>query len=166
MYNFVYYLVEETALKGDEHSKDLEILADLLLRLAGRDEHYPAYPESRNAQRELIDAQRASQLAPLHHNPQVDAVHFLRQREIALMLENTPLTSRQRGRAPLLVRVYLRGDRERMGHQQAGGAQALPACLLRHPPQLGRTPHERLNAHLQRVHPAPLCPSGALAEPR
>ncbi|MER3474529.1 MAG: hypothetical protein C4335_10975 [Armatimonadota bacterium] len=115
-------------MKGDEHSKDLEILADLLLRLAGRDEHYPAYPELRNTQRELIDAQRASQLAPLHHNPQVDAVHFLRQREVALMLENAPLTPRQRA----VVHLFLCGYTfEEIGSAWGISKQAAHKLFLR-----------------------------------
>lgn len=111
-----------------EHVKDLEILADLLLRLAGRDEHYPAYPESRNAQRELIDAQRAPQLAPLHHNLQMDAVHFLRQREVAMILECTPLTRRQRQ----VIDLFLRGFTfEEMGNEWGISKQAAHKLFLR-----------------------------------
>lgn len=127
-YNFVYYFVEGIVLKGDEHSKDLEILADLLLRLVGRDEHYPAYPESRNAERELVDALRAEQLAPLHHNLQVDAVDFLRQQEVALMLESASLTPRQRE----VVQFFLSGYTfEEIGSAWGISKQAAHKLFLR-----------------------------------
>ncbi|MCS6829351.1 MAG: sigma factor-like helix-turn-helix DNA-binding protein [Armatimonadota bacterium] len=105
-----------------------EALSDLLLKLAGRDECYPAYPESRNAQREQVDALRASQLACLHHNLQVDAVNFLRRREIALMLENASLTPRQRE----VVELFLHGYTfEEIGQQWGISKQAAHKLFLR-----------------------------------
>ncbi len=115
-------------MKGEETLKDLELLADLLLRLAGRDEHYPAYPESRTVQREMVDAQRASQLAPLHRNLQVDAVDFLRQREVALMLEHAPLTPRQRQVIDLFLRGY---TFEEIGSEWGISKQAAHKLFLR-----------------------------------
>lgn len=115
-------------MKTPEHFVDPEALADLLLRLAGRDEQYPAYPESRNVQRELIDAQRAAQLAPLHHNLQSDAVHFLRRREIALMLASTSLTPRQRE----VVELFLLGYTfEEIGQRWGISKQAANKLFLR-----------------------------------
>lgn len=115
-------------MKAQEHFVDPEALSDLLLRLAGRDEHYPAYPESRNVQRELADAQRAPQLAPLHHNLQVDAVNLLRRREIALMLESTPLTPRQREAVELFLRGY---TFEEIGQHWGISKQAANKLFLR-----------------------------------
>lgn len=93
-------------MKEQERFVDPEALSDLLLRLAGRDENYPAYSESRTAKREQVDAQWASRLYPLHHHPQVDAVGFLRRREIGLMLQVTPLTARQRQAVALFLQGY------------------------------------------------------------
>jgi len=98
------------------------------LRLAGRDEQYPAYPESRNAQRELADAQRAPQLAPLHHNLQVDAVGFLRRREIALMLQSATLTPRQREAVELFLHGY---TFEEIGQHWGISKQAAHKLFLR-----------------------------------
>ncbi len=115
-------------MKAHEHFVDPEALSDLLLRLAGRDEHYPAYPESRNVQRELVDAQRAPQLAPLHHHLQVDAVGFLRRREIALMLQSTTLTPRQRE----VVELFLQGYTfEEIGDRWGISKQAAHKLFLR-----------------------------------
>jgi hypothetical protein len=111
-----------------DHVVDLEVLSDLLLRLAGRDERYPAYPESRNAQREAADEQRASQLHFLHRHLQRDAVGFLRQREIALMLQQASLTERQRE----AVELYLCGYTfEEMGHRWGISKQAAHKLFLR-----------------------------------
>lgn len=93
-------------MRGQERFVDMETLSDLLLRLAGRDENYPAYSESRTVKREQVDAQWASRLYPLHHHPQVDAVGFLRRREIGLMLQVAPLTSRQRQAVALFLQGY------------------------------------------------------------
>jgi hypothetical protein len=93
-------------LRGHERYVNLEALSDLLLQLAGRDEHYPAYSEARTTKREQIDAQWASRLYPLNHHAQVDAVGFLRRREIAIMLQVAPLTPRQRQVIELFLRGY------------------------------------------------------------
>lgn len=128
MYNYVTFCVEAAPLKTFEELVEPEELSDLLLRLAGRDEHYPAYSESRTVQRERVDVQRASQLAPLHHNPQVDAVGALRWHEIALMLEHTPLTVRQRQ----AVVLYLYGFTfEEMGRHWGVSKQAAHRLFLR-----------------------------------
>lgn len=85
---------------------DVEELVDLLLKIVGRDDLYPAYPQSRNVYREVVDFQRAPQLAPLHRHLQVEAVALLRRREIAMMLRHTPLTQRQREAIHLFLQGY------------------------------------------------------------
>ncbi len=111
-----------------EHVVDLEVLANLLLRLVGRDEHYPAYTETRNAQREMADAQRAAQLAPLHHNLQRDAVDFLRRREVLMMLDCASLTPRQRE----VVQLYVAGYTfEEIGRQWGISKQAANKLFVR-----------------------------------
>lgn len=115
-------------MKTFEEFVEPEELSDLLLRLAGRDEDYPAYSESRNAQRERADAQRASQLAPLHYNPQVDAVRVLRGHEIALMLEHAPLTARQRQAVVLFLHGF---TFEEMGRHWGVSRQAAHRLFLR-----------------------------------
>lgn len=115
-------------MKGQERFVDLEMLSDLLLRLAGRDEHYPAYTEARTVKREQVDAQWASRLAPLHHHPQVDAVGFLRRREIAMILRHAPLTTRQRQAVTLFLRGY---TFEEMGKHWGISKQAAHQLFLR-----------------------------------
>ena len=115
-------------MKEPERVVDLEALSDLLLRLSGQDEQYPAYTEWRNVQREQTDAQRASQLAPLHHNLQHDAVSFLRRQEIALMLQSAPLTPRQREAVELFLRGY---TFEEMGCEWGISKQAANKLFLR-----------------------------------
>lgn len=115
-------------MKTFEDFVEPEELSDLLLRLVGRDADYPAYSESRNAQRERVDAQRAPQLAPLHHNPQVDAVRILRGHEIALMLEHAPLTARQRQAVVLFLHGF---TFEEMGRHWGVSKQAAHQLFLR-----------------------------------
>ncbi len=115
-------------MRAQERTVDLEVLSDLLLRLAGRDEHYPAYTEARTAKREQVDAQWASRLAPLHHHPQVDAVDFLRRREIAMMLQQAPLTARQRQAVELFLQGY---TFEEMGKRWGISKQAAHQLFLR-----------------------------------
>ncbi len=115
-------------MREDERVVDLEMLSDLLLRLAGRDEDYPAYTEARNAQREQVDSQRAGELAPLHHNLQMDAVEFLRRREVRLMLDSAYLTPRQREVIELFVSGY---TFEEIGRQWGISKQAANKLFLR-----------------------------------
>ena len=115
-------------MKGQDRFLDVEMLSDLLLRLAGRDVSYPAYPESRTAKREQVDARWASWLHPLHHHPQVDAVGLLRRHEISLMLQVTPLTSRQRE----AVELFLQGHTfEEIGKHCGISKQAAHKLFLR-----------------------------------
>jgi hypothetical protein len=120
--------VEGVSLKGQERLVDLEALSDLLLQLSGRDEHYPAYSEARTAKREQIDAQWAPRLYPLHHHAQSDAVSWLRRHEIAMMLQVTPLTPRQRR----VVELFLQGYTfEEIGKHWSISKQAAHKLFLR-----------------------------------
>lgn len=128
MYTFVYYICGGSSLKAEDVDFELETLSDVILRILERDEHYPAYTESRIAQREAVDAQRAEQLSPLHHNPQRDAVALLRREEVELMLREASLTPRQLRVINLFMQGY---NFEEIGRKTGVSKQAAHKLFLR-----------------------------------